>query len=392
MPVQRLSDESVANLCCPSGRTHMEYFDTLIRGLYVDVLTSGRMAYRVRYRRDGKKRVHTLGDDRLLTLAEAREKARNALRKVMAGGDPEKTADLPVNGPTVRQFYIQQYLPFVKSYKRSWDTDESVIRNHLIPALGDRDMGSLMPPDIAQIVASMRCRGYAASTVNRVLVLFRYGYTLALRWRVKGVERNPAVEVKNLKEDNRIERYLTPEQTSRLLKAVRLSQNRVLAPIVAFLLFTGARRHEVLVARWKDVDWRQRLWRIPRTKSGKARHIPLSTGALKVLHFREKTADPGGQVLSIKRSKRDFRCFVKDFKQRSGCPGRASFPLFPVADGINRNTDTQGKFNLGQTQAFSDTTGISRCILHGFFVISCFLPCYFFFSGCIHTVGVYTAK
>lgn len=330
MPVQRLSDESVANLCCPSGRTHMEYFDTLIRGLYVDVLTSGRMAYRVRYRRDGKKRVHTLGDARLLTLAEAREKARNALRKVMAGGDPEKTADLPVNGPTVRQFYLQQYLPFVKSYKRSWDTDESVIRNHLIPALGDRDMGSLMPPDIAQIVASMRCRGYAASTVNRVLVLFRYGYTLALRWRVKGVERNPAVEVKNLKEDNRIERYLTPEQTSRLLKAVRLSQNRVLAPIVAFLLFTGARRHEVLVARWKDVDWRQRLWRIPRTKSGKARHIPLSTGALKVLHFREKTAEPG--IDYIFANPHTGQPFVSFFSSWDMARKRAGLPELRIHD------------------------------------------------------------
>jgi hypothetical protein len=89
---------------------------------------------------------------------------------------------------------------------------------------------------------------------------------------------------------------------------------------------------------------------------------------------------------SIKRSKRRFRCLVKDLKQRPRSPGRASFSLFPVADGVNRNTDAQGKFRLGQTQAFSYTSSISCCILHGFFFTSRFLPCYFFFSDCIHMV------
>lgn len=291
MSVQKLSDDLVATLTCPQGRAHIEIFDTLMRGLYVDVLANGRMAFRVRYRQDGKKRVHTLGDARLLTVAEARDLARTALRKVLAGGDP-KAVDLPIDGPTIAHFYTQQYLPFVKSYKRSWDTDETMIRNHLVPALGDRAMGSLIPPDIARVVESMRGRGYAAGTINRVLVLLRYGYTLALRWHIDGVDSNPAKELKNLKEDNKIERYLTPEQTTRLLAAVRHSQNPLLADIVAFLLFTGARKREALDAKWQDVDWRQKLWRIPKTKSGKVRHVPLSSGALGLLRELKEKSDP----------------------------------------------------------------------------------------------------
>ncbi len=282
MSVQKLSDDLVAALTCPPVRAHLEVFDTLMRGLYVDVLANGRMAFRVRYRQDGKKRVHTLGNARLLTVAEARDLARTALRKVIAGGDP-KAVDLPIDGPTIAHFFTQQYLPFVKSYKRSWDTDETMIRNHLVPALGDRSMGSLIPPDIARVVESMRSRDYAAGTINRVLVLLRYGYTLALRWHIDGVDSNPAKELKTLKEDNKIERYLTPEQTTRLLAAVRHSQNSLLASIVAFLLFTGARTREALDAKWQDIDWRQKLWRIPKTKSGKVRYVPLSSGALKLL-------------------------------------------------------------------------------------------------------------
>lgn len=291
MSVQKLSDDLVATLVCPPGRAHIEIFDTLMRGLYVDVLANGRMAFRVRYRLDGKKRAHTLGNARLLTVAEARDLARIALRKVIAGGDP-KAVDLPIDGPTIEYFYTRQYLPYVKSYKRSWDTDETMIRNHLIPALGDRAMGSLIPPDIARVVEAMRLRNYAAGTINRVLVLLRYGYTLALRWHIDGVDSNPAKELKNLREDNKIERYLTPEQTTRLLEAVRHSQNPLLADIVAFLLFTGARKREALDARWQDIDWRQKLWRIPRTKSGKVRHVPLSSGAIKLLRALKEKADP----------------------------------------------------------------------------------------------------
>lgn len=291
MSVQKLSDDLVAALTCPPGRAHLEVFDTLMRGLYVDVLANGRMAFRVRYRQDGKKRAHTLGNARLLTVAEARDLARTALRKVMAGGDP-KAVDLPIDGSTIAHFFTQQYLPYVKSYKRSWDTDETMIRNHLLPALGDRAMGSLIPPDIARVVEAMRSRNYAAGTINRVLVLLRYGYTLALRWHIDGVDRNPAKELKNLREDNKIERYLTPEQTSRLLQAVRHSQNPLLADIVAFLLFTGARKREALDAKWQDVDWRQKLWRIPKTKSGKVRHVPLSSGALKLLQELKEKSDP----------------------------------------------------------------------------------------------------
>lgn len=129
----------------------------------------------------------------------------------------------------------------------------------------------------------MRKRCYAAGTINRVLVLLRYGYTLALRWQIDGIERNPAKELKNIKEDNRIERFLTTEQSTRLLQTVRQSQNQLLAPIVAFLLFTGARKREALDAKWQDIDWQQKLWRIPKTKSGKVRHVPLSVGAMLVL-------------------------------------------------------------------------------------------------------------
>ena len=53
--------------------------------------------------------------------------------------------------------------------------------------------------------------------------------------------------------------------------------------IVPMLLLTGARKREVLDAQWQDFDFSRRIWRIPMSKSGKARHVPLSDGAMTLL-------------------------------------------------------------------------------------------------------------
>jgi integrase len=176
------------------------------------------------------------------------------LQKAKSGTDP---IVVPAHalGPTVEVFFNEQYLPYIKSYKRSWDTDDSMMRNHLLPRLGHKHMGAISPPDVAVFVEQMRSEGYAPGTCNRALVLLRYGFTLALRWKVSGVESNPVKEVKNLRDDNKIERFLTNAQMSRLLDAVRESESEMLPHIVMFLLYTGARKREVLDATWADVDW-----------------------------------------------------------------------------------------------------------------------------------------
>jgi site-specific recombinase XerD len=287
-------DESYSDLVCPQGRTHVEVFDPVLKGFYIDLLASGRKSFRLRYRFNKKLRVITLGDAAEMSLSDARQAAREWLRKCRSGTDP---LALPssVLGPTVASFFTEQYLPYIKSYKRSWDTDDSMMRNHLLPKLGHKHMGTLTPPDVAIFVEQMKSEGYAPGTCNRALVLLRYGFTLALRWKVAGLVSNPVKEIKNLQDDNKIERFLTNDQMTRLMAEVRSSESGMLQHIVLFLLYTGARKREVLDATWADVDWERKSWRIPKTKSGKIRHIPLSAGALQLLGtLREMTAKMGG--------------------------------------------------------------------------------------------------
>lgn len=277
-----LTDIYIQQLRCSDDRQHQEFFDSELTGFYVDIQASGKKSYRVRYRLENKLHVITLGDAAILSAEAARELAIELLRAAKYGKDPKKSS-VRTNGITIAHFFCDKYLPYVKSYKRSWDTDESMIRNHVVPQLGEKLMGSLSPPDVAVFLELMRSQGYAPGTCNRALVLLRYGFELAARWKILGVEANPLKDIKNLRDDNKIERFLSDEQAKKLLTAVRQSESPMLEYIVLFLIYTGARKQEVLDAKWKDIDWDTKSWRLPKTKSGKVRHVPLSGNAFEVL-------------------------------------------------------------------------------------------------------------
>jgi hypothetical protein len=175
LPKISLTNSLIKNLKQKKGRKHQEFFDSQVRGFYVDVMASGRKSFRVRYRFEKKLRVVTLGEATFMSADEARHLAIEYIRKAKQGIDPQATK-IEGLGPKIQDFFLNKYLPYVKSYKRSWDTDESMIRNHLVPKVGEKHMGSISPPDVAIFVETMKQEGYAPGTCNRALVLLRYGF------------------------------------------------------------------------------------------------------------------------------------------------------------------------------------------------------------------------
>ena len=285
-----LSDDTVASLRVNGAQAHTEFFDADVPGLFVDVQRGGRKTFRVRHSVAGRIKVKTLGDTGQISLAKAR-----AIAVELRGGNAWRSNPLPFPSivvdaaaaptpdMTLSEFFLDHYLPYVKSYKRSWTTDECMIRVHLVRHLGSFVMAQMKPPAIAQFVVQMREAGYAAGTCNRALVLIRYGFSLAVRWEFPGFLLNPMRDIRNLRDDNKRERFLSDAELHQLIKIVAESDNTVLVHIVLFLTYTGARKREVLDARWDDVNWDSLSWRIPITKSGKVRHIPLSKGAQRLL-------------------------------------------------------------------------------------------------------------
>jgi len=100
-----------------------------------------------------------------------------------------------------------------------------------------------------------------------------------------------------------------------------------------FLIYTGARKREVLDARWRDIDWAQRSWRIPKTKSGKVRHVPISSGAMRVLeHLRFRTTEELLDEEAIFANPRTGEPFVSIFYSWNNARIRAGLPEFRIHD------------------------------------------------------------
>jgi integrase len=79
------------------------------------------------------------------------------------------------------------------------------------------------------------------------------------------------------------ERFLTGPELRRLFQALDEEPNQTAAACTALLALTGARKGEALAMRWEGVDLPRRTWRVPRSKSGRTRHIPLSDSAVALL-------------------------------------------------------------------------------------------------------------
>lgn len=285
MAKQLITSLIVSSMVCPANQKKIDLFDTLTKGLVLEIRASGGKTYYLRYQDSrSKTRQLKLADVRDVTLSQARTLADKARNKIAIGIDPaaEKTTLRSV--PTFEAFMEDRYMPFAKGYKRSWRSDDSYLRNHLLPAFGKKYLDQITKHDVIAFHHGMKAKGYAEGTANRCLIMLRYAMNLAAHWEIPGVTANPTKDVPLFEDlSGKKERYLSQEEARRLYEQVKRSENTMLQFIVPMLILTGARKREVLDAQWQDFDLVRRQWRIPITKSGRPRHVPLSDGVLQLL-------------------------------------------------------------------------------------------------------------
>lgn len=279
----KLTQQFVNEATCPPEKNRVDYYDTTLIGLVLEARKTGGKTYYLRYRdQHGKLRQHKIAPADAVSFDKARQAAQRLKSQVVLGGDPLADRKAKRAVPTLTEFYEERYLPFIKLDKRSWKSDVSCFRCYLRPRFGSKPMDQITEQDVGEFKYGQREKGYAKGTINRGLVLLKYMYALALKWEIPGVTANPVIGTK-LFEANARERYLAPEEAQRLFVAIAKSKNTQLKHIVPLLLLLGCRKSELIHSRWPDFDLERRIWRIPMSKSGKSRHVPLSQRALELL-------------------------------------------------------------------------------------------------------------
>ncbi|WP_017430767.1 tyrosine-type recombinase/integrase [Vreelandella jeotgali] len=282
MPRKNLTQKFVNSAPLPTGKQRENYYDTECPGLCLEVRANKR-SFHLRYRNYRTKWVQRrLADAKTVKLTEMRTRANQLKGRIALGEDPFEEQAALRDVPRFEEFVNTHYMPYAQSYKRSWKSDESMLRNHILPAIGRLHMDEVARGDIVNLISKHR-RAHKPSSTNRILILVRFIYNCAIKWEAHGVNRNPTNKIESFPMNNKRERYLTNEEAQRLLKALDQSDAPTVKYIVMMLLLTGARKSEVTHAQWKDIDRSMRLWRIERNKSGKTRFVPLSNAALRML-------------------------------------------------------------------------------------------------------------
>lgn len=283
MPVISLTPAFVRAAACPPGKSKIDYFDNTAPGFLLEVRATGGKTFYQRYT-DARGTQHQvrIGPAYVLTVTKAKSKAREIVLKALLGGDPHAERLRLRSIPTLEQFVRDNYLPHAKGYKRSWKTDETMLRVHILPHLGRLHLDEISPSDIGQVLTRLRDEGYAPGTIGRALVILRFIFNLAKKWKIAGVSENPTAPFK-VPADVERSRFLAVEEASHLIASIEADQNQTAAKAIMLLLLTGARRNEVTQAKWADVDWERGRLTVPFSKSGKPRKISLNSAALVLL-------------------------------------------------------------------------------------------------------------
>jgi len=308
----------------PKGKEKLRLFDDKLTGFLMEVRASGKVTFYVRYNdargRQREVRIGRLGD---VTVDQARKRAQEIKASASLGGDPAAERDRLRSVPTFGEFVEERYLPYVRDKLRSYRDQESFYRLRLKALWGKRHMDQIRPGDVAELQERLNREGLAGATINRYTALIKRVFNVALHWEVyEG--RNPAQRAQMRREQGR-ERFLTDNELVALFKAIEVEPSQTAACAIAFLAATGARRGEVLGARWERVDVERRILTVPAvsSKSGRARYIPLSDAALRILQRVPRSNSPWvfASVVDPDKPVGDLRKTWARVKERAGIDG-----------------------------------------------------------------------
>lgn len=261
-------------------------WDSEVRGFGVRRRTRDAV-YCVKTRVRGRQTIITIGrHGRGYWGPEtARREAIRLLGLIRDGKDPAAERRAAREAPNFADFAARYLAEYAEPHKkpRTVAEDRRQLETRILPALGRMKLGEITKADIARFHHSMRETPVAA---NRALALI----SSILGWAERIGERpdgsNPCRHIEKFKEKPR-ERFLSADEMARLGDALAEAEATGSADWraitgIRLLLFTGARRSEILTLRWDWIDLDAGVARLPDSKTG-AKNLFLSAPALQLL-------------------------------------------------------------------------------------------------------------
>ncbi len=261
-----------------------DFWDTVTPGLLLRISgATGKKTWMVRYRVGGKQRRQKVGTTERMTLADARDEARDILKRADAGEDPAQKKEELRQGLHTFGALAEEVLEAraLKTRDRTQRERARILNRELLPVWDDRPVDSIDRREVVHLVEKIAHRG-SPVLANRTLSLIHLIFNDGLRRGFPTLEANPAhlVERPGLEEGR--DRFLEPPEIKAMWGATE-NEHPLTRGIFRLALLTAQRIGSVRSMRWDQISGD--LWTIPADdfKGKRAHRVPLSAEALDVL-------------------------------------------------------------------------------------------------------------
>jgi integrase len=264
-------------------------------GLVLEIGPTGAKSWTLRYQRNGKAHWMGLGSVKVLSLPEARERARLARLELLNGRDPlearraQQAEQAKVDAAT--KTFKECALAVIAARKATWTNPESerqwssTLQDHAFPAFGHLPVAAI---DTALVLKAVEpLWGRAQVTADRL----RNRIEAVLDWATaKGYRKgdNPARwrgHLAHVLPDTAKVEHLgaMPYTDVPGFMATLRERQGMAARALEFTILTAVRSGDTLGARWSEIEGD--VWTIPaeRMKARKAHTVPLSPRAQAIL-------------------------------------------------------------------------------------------------------------
>jgi integrase len=276
------------------------FFDAQIPGFGIRVTErstdecKGSFVLVTRYPGSPNPAPRRIGDYPPMSLAEAREIAREWRRDIAKGIDPkERAAEAAREQQRLKaNTFGAAFADFAADHLKTLRTGaaaEAQVRKHIFPTLESRPLREIKRAELFALLKQVKKN--APIGVNRITAYVKKFFLWAIENDL--VDDSPAASIKRpaSEKDRARDRVLNDWEIRAFWLAC--GEMGAFGRAFRFMLATGQRRTEVGAATWGEIDKSRALWTLSkgRTKANRAHDVPLSGLALSILDECPKLGD-----------------------------------------------------------------------------------------------------
>lgn len=299
MPTVRLATKNVETLPAAGG-ARTDYFDDICTGLFLRVTPKGTRTWGVMFRVKGDLRRMTFGRATSggastgalphIGLAEARQKAREALERVQKGEDPSRPETRSKGSvEAAAALWIKRD----QDGKKTAHEATRIMKTYVLPVWGDRQLADIKRRDVIELVddiAEERGGIMANRTLGRIKRMMTWATSRDM------IPSNPAADVEKPAPERKRRRVLSNAEIVRLWHACG-EAGWPFGHAVRMLILSGARRSEIFRLERNEIRHRAIILEPDRFKGEEddmpdERFIPLAVPAWSILRSAPVLSGP----------------------------------------------------------------------------------------------------